>query len=80
MMHTLRLLPKYRRIATTNAGKVINGRFQPFINKFYTTKVKETDDQITIGDVTKILKEPTNPELVPQKYGETNILNCFQEI
>ncbi|XP_061397314.1 von Willebrand factor A domain-containing protein 8-like [Musca vetustissima] len=45
--------------------------FVPLYKKFYTTKAEETDAEtatITIGDVTKNIKPPKNPELVPQKY------------
>lgn len=72
MFIALRFLPK-----TTNLLRCTrNTRFVPAIGKFYTTKsssAQTSDGQITIGDVTKELKTPANPELVPQKYG--NILN-----
>lgn len=54
--------------------------FAPVFMKFYNTtseeamavsdKTKVTSERIKIGDVIKDLKPPTNPELVPQKYGK----------
>lgn len=54
--------------------------FVPVFMKFYATtseeamavnhKTKVTSERIKIGDVTKDLKPPKNPELVPQKYGQ----------
>lgn len=47
--------------------------FVPIYKKFYTTKADENEGDtatITIGDVTKTIKPPKNPELVPQKYSE----------
>ncbi|XP_017481252.1 PREDICTED: von Willebrand factor A domain-containing protein 8 [Rhagoletis zephyria] len=52
--------------------------FSPIHMKLYATKsggtmdfidgTKRFSERITIGDVTKVLKAPTNPELVPKKY------------
>lgn len=44
-----------------------NGKPQRFC--FYSTKQSEVEGQISIGDITKDLETPTNPELVPRNYG-----------
>lgn len=44
-----------------------NGKAQRFC--FYSTK-RESEGQISFGDVTGDLKVPKNPELVPKNYGE----------
>lgn len=45
-----------------------NTKFVPVYVKFYATKTSK-EEKITIGDVTKEIKTPQQPELVPQKYG-----------
>ncbi|XP_075158408.1 von Willebrand factor A domain-containing protein c12.2 [Haematobia irritans] len=66
------LLPRLLHRTTKsliNNGKIIKTpTFVPVYHKFYSTKAKENADTVSIGDVTKEIKQARNPELVPQKY------------
>lgn len=70
MILPLRLINKTTNHLINNRNVVKTAQFVPVYTKFYSTKVSEDSETITIGDVTKSIKLPKNPELVPQKYGK----------
>lgn len=70
MILPLRLINRTTNHLLNNGNIFKTPQFVPVYTKFYSTKVSEDNETITIGDVTKSIKLPKNPELVPQKYGE----------
>ncbi|XP_054728562.1 von Willebrand factor A domain-containing protein 8 [Anastrepha obliqua] len=91
MLATLSRTPKTTSALLWHHIKLKSPPFAPIYMKFYTTKSEEAmtvnegtkinSERINIGDVTKALKTPKNPELVPQKYvqyGEDGTLELTQ--
>lgn len=71
MILPLLLLNSTTKTLKNSQNVIKSTQYVPMFMKFYSNKVETSDkDTITIGDVTKNIKLPTNPELVPQKYGE----------
>ncbi|KNC26477.1 hypothetical protein FF38_08605 [Lucilia cuprina] len=68
MIIPLRLINRTTNNIINNRNVLKTRQFVPVYTKFYATKVSEDSESITIGDVTKSIKLPKNPELVPQKY------------
>lgn len=66
------------RVGNVGAFRLIRlpGRFATHSKNNSATKdvdesmIGSDEATITIGDVTKRLKQPVHPELVPQKYGK----------
>lgn len=66
------------RIGNVGAFRLIRLPIRFAVRSKNTSASKNTDEAeigadeatITIGDVTKRLKQPAHPELVPQKYGK----------
>ena len=70
MILPLRIINKTTNSLIKHRNVIKSQQFVPVYGKFYSTKASESDSEtITIGDVTKAIKLPKNPELVPQKYG-----------
>lgn len=80
MLMPLKIINITKRNLINNKNVFKTPQFVPLYAKFYSTKTKENNDTITIGDVTKNIKLATNPELVPQKYGKMNIFTVARRI
>ena len=62
-------------IVSTSKWWTHNTQFIVLFNYFsYSSQnVLHIDSKVSIGDVSRIVKTPTNPELVPTKYGKVYI-------